>query len=130
MSIKVAAVIGTDLYLTEISSGEKRIIGDEPVDQGGQDKGFNPYELLAASLASCTCATLRMYVNRKQWAVSQIATEVTLERDPDTQSTHFERIISFEGALSEEQLQRLLTIANACPIHKILSGTIEIKTRL
>lgn len=128
MVTKVSALIGTVPYLTTISSEGKTIIGDEPLDKGGQDKGFNPFELLASSLASCTCATLRMYIDRKQWPVSEIETQVVLEREGER--TRFERIISFKGTITEEQRQKLSAIANACPVHKMLSGTIEISTTL
>lgn len=128
--IKVKAVIGETDFITDIFSKTNSIISDEPLDNGGQDKGFNPYELLASSLASCTCATLKMYLNRKDWGVKETTVEVVLERDKENNITRMDRKISFNGNLTEEQKQRLLTIANACPVHKILTNPIQITTTL
>ncbi|WP_415325897.1 OsmC family protein [Chryseobacterium sp. MMS23-Vi53] len=130
MAIIVKASLGTEKYYTEVVAGENTLITDEPVDKGGQNKGFNPFEILATSLASCTAATLRMYIDRKEWAVEKINVEVELENFPLTKRAVFKRDISFEGTnLDEEQLKRLHTIADACPIHKILTNDIEILTK-
>lgn len=130
MAIVVKASLGTEKYYTEVVAGENTLITDEPVDKGGQNKGFNPFEILATSLASCTAATLRMYIDRKEWAVEKINVQVELENFPLTKRAVFKRDISFEGTnLDEEQLKRLHTIADACPIHKILTNDIEILTK-
>ncbi len=129
MSVKVLARIGTEKYYTEVTAGKNKIITDEPVDKGGQDKGFNPFELLAASLATCTAATLRMYIDRKGWSVPEIDVEVEMENYPQTKNTLFTRKISYGEALLEaEQLARLHHIADACPVHKMLHGNMEINT--
>jgi putative redox protein len=128
--IKVKAVIGQTDFKTDVFTETNSIISDEPLDNGGQDRGFNPYELLASSLASCTCATLKMYLNRKDWEVKEIIVEVTLERDKENNITNLNRKIAFEGNLTDEQQQRLLGIANACPVHKILTNPIQITTSL
>ena len=129
MSVKVLARIGTEKYYTEVTAGKNIIITDEPLDKGGQDKGFNPFELLASSLATCSAATLRMYIDRKGWEVPKINVEVELENYPQSNNAIFIRKISYEGAvLDEDQLQRLHTIAEACPVHKIFHGNIEINT--
>lgn len=130
MAIIVKASLGKEKYYTEVIAGENTMITDEPVDKGGQNKGFNPFEILATSLASCTAATLRMYIDRKEWDVEKINVEVELEIFPLTKRTVFHTDISFEGAtLDDEQLKRLHTIANACPVHKILTNEIEILTK-
>ncbi|MCQ4140872.1 OsmC family protein [Chryseobacterium sp. EO14] len=130
MAITVKASLGTEKYYTEVVAGENTLITDEPVDKGGGNKGFNPFEILATSLASCTAATLRMYIDRKEWNVEKINVEVELENFPLTKRTIFKRDISFEGTnLDDEQLKRLHAIADACPIHKILTNDIEILTK-
>ncbi|MBK1895246.1 OsmC family protein [Chryseobacterium paridis] len=130
MGVTVKASLGKTKYYTEVVAGENTIITDEPIDKGGQNKGFNPFEILATSLASCTAATLRMYIERKEWDIEKIDVEVDLENFPLTKRAIFERKISFEGAnLDEEQLKRLHTIADACPVHKILTNEIEILTK-
>ncbi|MCA6068554.1 OsmC family protein [Chryseobacterium sp. RG1] len=130
MAVTVKASLGKEKYYTEVVAGENTLITDEPVDKGGQNKGFNPFEILATSLASCTAATLRMYIERKEWNVEKINVEVELENFPLTKRAVFKRDITFEGTdLDEEQLKRLHTIADACPVHKILTNDIEILTK-
>jgi putative redox protein len=130
MAVIVKATLGRTKYYTEVVAGENTLITDEPVDKGGQNKGFNPFEILATSLASCTAATLRMYIDRKEWDVEKIDVEVELENFPLTKLAVFKRNVSFEGSnLSDEQLKRLHTIADACPVHKILLNEIEIQTK-
>jgi putative redox protein len=130
MAVTVKASLGKEKYYTEVVAGENILITDEPVDKGGQNKGFNPFEILATSLASCTAATLRMYIDRKEWDVEKINVEVELENFPLTKRAIFKRDISFEGTnLNDEQMRRLHTIADACPIHKILTNDIEILTK-
>lgn len=130
MSVTVKASLGKEKYYTEVIAGENTLITDEPVDKGGCNKGFNPFEILATSLASCTAATLRMYIDRKEWDVEKINVEVELENFPLTKRAIFKRNISFEGTyIDEEQRKRLHAIADACPIHKILTHDIEILTQ-
>jgi putative redox protein len=127
----ISAQIGTRLYRTEITSASGNIlIADEPQEIGGKNLGLNPTELLAASLASCTVITLRMYINRKQWNVSEINVKIDFERDSDRNVSLFTRKIEVIGEVDDIQKQRLETIANSCPIHKVLTHSIEIKTTL
>ena len=131
MSVTVKATLGTEKYYTEVTAGENKIITDEPLEKGGQNKGFNPLEILATSLASCTAATLRMYSDRKGWEVPNIQVEVELENYPQSNNAVFTRKISYDDAvLDEGQLKRLLAVAEACPVHKILHGNIEVNTSL
>jgi putative redox protein len=130
MSITVKASLGKEKYYTEVVAGENTLITDEPTDKGGGNKGFNPFEILATSLASCTAATLRMYIDRKEWNIDIINVEVELDNFPLTKRAIFKRDITFEGMVpDEEQLKRLRAIADACPIHKILTNDIEILTK-
>ena len=127
----IAAQIDTRLYRTEIKSASGNIIiADEPQEAGGKNLGFSPSELLASSLASCTLITLRMYINRKQWYVSEINIKVDLEKDAEQNISLFSRKIEIIGEIDEEQRQRLHLIAEKCPIHKILTNTIKIQTTL
>jgi len=127
----LSAKIDTRLYRTEITSATGNIlIADEPQEMGGKNLGFSPSELLASSLASCTIITLRMYINRKGWNVSEIDIKIDFERDTEQNVSSFTRKIEITGEIDDEQRQRLETIANSCPIHKILTHTINIKTTL
>ena len=127
---KITANIGTELYKTEIESETNLIISDEPKSSGGQDLGFAPNELLASSLAACTCITLRMYANRKGWNLTDAKVEVTFETDSVENKFKIMRNIQLVGALDTDQKARLLNIADKCPIHKILTNPIEITTAL
>jgi len=122
------AQIGTTKYKTVVTSAGHTLVADEPESNDGEDSGMNPYSLLLASLGSCTAITLRMYVTRKMWVVEHISVKLELFKT-DTGIT-IERYLSFKGELSVEQKSRLLQIANACPIHKILVGNIAIETIL
>jgi putative redox protein len=127
----ITAKIDTRLYRTEITStSENVLISDEPQQLGGKNLGLNPTELLAASLASCTVITLRMYINRKEWDVSEINVKIDFDRDSERNVSLFTRKIEVIGEVDQTQRQRLETIANSCPIHKILTHSIEIKTTL
>lgn len=127
---KITASIGTELYKTEIQSKTNLIISDEPDSSGGKDLGFAPKELLAASLAACTCITLRMYANRKGWNLTDVKVEVTFETDSAENKFKIIRDIQLFGDLDIDQKARLLNIADKCPIHKILTNPIEIITAL
>ncbi len=129
-TINVNAVTKTEKYKTIISSETNQLIADEPITEGGTDLGFSPYELLAGALASCTSITLRMYADRKEWDIDEIKVDVQFSRDSTTNSASFQRIISYVGNLESGQKERLIVIANACPVHKTLSGTISIETNL
>lgn len=126
----VKASIGTDKYKTSVIVGKNSIVVDEPLDKGGLDLGFQPQELLAASLASCTAITLKMYADHKEWTVNSFQVDVMIEQSDDKSTTKFVRKISFEGKLDEKQHTRIVAIANACPIHKILLSLIAIDTIL
>lgn len=125
--IAIKASIGTELYKIELKSPTGNVVfADEPVDKGGQDKGFSPKELLASSLGACTCATVRMYADRKAWNLENVYADIEL-LEADGQTT-FIRKIQFTGDLTDEQRARLLAVANACPLHKILSHSSVIET--
>lgn len=126
----VKASIGTDKYKTSVIAGKNSIVVDEPLDKGGLDLGFQPQELLAASLASCTAITLKMYADHKEWTINSFQVDVMIEQSEDKSTTKFVRKISFEGKLDEKQHTRIVAIANACPIHKILLSQIAIDTIL
>ena len=129
-TINVNAVTKREKYKTIISSETNQLIADEPITEGGTDLGFSPYELLAGALASCTSITLRMYADRKEWDIDEIKVDVQFSRDSTTNSASFQRTISYVGNLKSSQKERLIAIANACPVHKTLSGTISIETNL
>jgi putative redox protein len=124
----VTASIGQDFYKTELTASGHSLLADESVQAGGADSGPVPGEFVQMGLASCTAITLRMYANRKNYLVERIKVEVSEEKIENT--TIFLRTIFIEGPLSNEQRQRMLQIAEKCPVHKTLTNPIEIKTQL
>jgi putative redox protein len=126
--ISVNAIIGNTAYTTTIDYQTGSFISDEPVESGGNNLGPSPMHLLAASLASCTTITLKMYCDRHQWLFDDIQVNVALEFIEG--GVRFIRSIVFNGTISEEHLNRLLSIANRCPVHKLLNGNIEINSKI
>ncbi len=80
-----------------------------------------------ASLAACTAMTVQMYADRKSWPLKEAKVSVQITQE-NNQATVFERTVELIGDLDEEQKARLIDIANRCPIHRLLSGKIEINT--
>ncbi len=127
----VLAQISSEKYKTLITARHHTLIGDEPENHGGSDLGITPSELLLASLGECTAITLRMYADRKGWDVSSVKVHLNLmEMTTEEKITRIHRNIHIEGNISDEQRQRMMQIANACPIHKVLSNPITIITQV
>ena len=128
---KISSLITYTPYKVEIHSPSgNTVIADEPKAMGGGDLGFSPKELLLSSLAACTSATVKMYADRKEWELEEVSLQMELIVDEKTRQSVIDRKISFKGNLDEKQKSRLLSIANACPIHRILTNPIEINTEL
>jgi|SRR5690606_9204571 len=127
---KVTAKLKNEGYRTEVSTVKHMFITDEPLEIGGTELGPNPGELLSASLASCSVATVKMYADKKGWKLEDIIIEVEFKKDPKEMKTVFNKKIRIFGVLTEEQKLRLYEIANRCPIHRILTQSIEIESDL
>jgi len=120
---------GTGALQTFVTAGPSTIVADVSAAQGGLDLGPDPHELVAAGLAACTTMTLRLYANRKNWDVTGLHVEVFSHYDKDqTPPERFERIISLDGNLNDEQRERLFEIAEKCPIHKLLTQGARVVT--
>ncbi len=121
--------IGTQTYLCTIQWRNGTLIMDEPESIGGQDLGPDPYSTLLASLAGCTLSTLRMYINRKGWEIPEIKVSLNMSKNEDDElETIISRTIDFSNEISAEQKERLLLIAEKCPVSKILKNKITINT--
>ncbi len=126
----VTATIQSDRYKTVLASQNHEVTADEPASHGGGDLGFSPSELLCSALASCTCITLRMYADRKNWPLESVRTVVSMGRDEALAAVVFNRQITLAGPLDDEQRARLLAIAEKCPVHKTLTGNMRVVSKL
>lgn len=116
-------------YATQLVVGNHHAVADEPVDLGGGDTGPAPDEMLLSALGACTAITLRMYAERKQWPIEGVEVELAYE-ERGKEKTIIRRTVHLRGPLDESQRERLLQIANACPVHRILTGAVEVPTAL
>ena len=110
----------------DIEVAGHRIRSDEEVEKGGDDTGATPHELLLAALGSCTAMTLKVYAERKGWPLEDI--KVTLNGVNGEGAYIITRQVAIHGDLDAEQRQRLLEIADKCPVHRTLMGEIAINT--
>ena len=108
----------------QVSVREHRLTVDEPEDEGGDDAGPSPQELLAASLASCTAITMEMYANRKGWDVGEMTVDVQYEPAQRGSPTRFVMNVNMSKELPEDQRERLMQIAAKCPVHRTLEGEV------
>jgi len=137
-SVTVTHVPGTT-YQTRIDTGDLALIGDEPIESGGDGLGPNPYELLLAALGQCTVLTILLYARRKGWPVEGVSVCANHERlvvseeiDGELIRKKVERIVQeivLQGNLDEDQRARLIEIAGKCPVHRTMTGDLEILER-
>lgn len=134
-SVTVTHVPGTT-YQTRIDTDDLALIGDEPVASGGDGLGPGPYDLLLAALGHCTVLTILLYARRKGWPVDGVSVRANHERlvveeeiAGELIRKKVERIvqeIALQGNLDEAQRVRLMEIAGKCPIHRTITGELEI----
>ena len=106
------------------------VVADEPRENGGDDAGPSPQELLAASLASCTAITMEMYAQRKGWEVGDMVVDVDYEPSQRGSPTRFTMTVSLPKELPEDQRERLMQIAAKCPVHRTLEGEVMFDERV
>jgi len=108
----------------QVEIRDHRITADEPRDEGGEDAGPSPQELLAASLASCTAITMEMYANRKGWDIGEVVVDVDYEPAQRGSPTRFRMDVQLPKELPEAQREKLMQIAAKCPVHRTLEGEV------
>ncbi|WP_036166230.1 OsmC family protein [Massilia sp. 9096] len=109
-----------------IEIGRHRLLTDLAPASGGEDSGPEPHDLLAAALAACTTLTVNLYARRKGWPLDEV--KVGIRHGHQGQAYALHRSLEYVGALDEAQKARLTDVANHCPVHKTLSGKIDITT--
>jgi len=137
---EVVVHINKDHFRTEVYAGMHTLLADEPKDVGGTDAGPSPYGYLTSALGACTAITLRMYADHKQWPLDSLNLRLTHEKihahacaDCETKDVGIDKFkceIELVGALSADQKQRLLEVADKCPVHQTLQAKALIETHL
>lgn len=121
-----------------VHAGRHVFDADEPLSLGGTDRGPAPYEFVGAGLGACTAMTVEMYAKHKGWPLAQVS--VTVEHEQSTTKDaegavqrvdRFHRVLDVRGELDDEQRERLLEIANRCPVHRTLTeNEVDVATEL
>ena len=128
---------------TQIVTASHDFVADEPISQGGDDSGPNPYDLLLGALGACTAITMKMYADRKGWPFEGTRIQLTHQRDHHKDCDHCQeegegvqiealhRKIEILGdRLTGEQRTKILEIAEKCPVHRTLQGHLHIHTEV
>jgi putative redox protein len=134
----VTAHVGAHGFRADISAGKHALLADEPLAVGGTDQGPTPYELLLAALGACTAMTLRMYADRKKWPLEDVRVLLRSSRshERDCENCELESVgihrvqrkLELSGSLTDEQRQRLLEIADRCPVKQTMQREIRVES--
>jgi putative redox protein len=134
----VTAHVGPHGFRADISAGKHALVADEPLAVGGTDQGPTPYELLLAALSACTAMTLRMYADRKKWPLEDVRVLLRSSRshERDCENCEMESVgihrvqrkLELSGSLTDEQRQRLLEIADRCPVKQTMQREIRVES--
>ena len=122
----VVSEVGPGPFVQSVTVRGHKLLADEPLSfPEGTDKGLSPNDFLLSSLGSCTSITLRMYARLKKLPLEKII--ITLNR---SENGEIDRKIELTGNLTSEQKNRLFEISNKCPIHKVLTNSVKINSKL
>ncbi|UCH74003.1 MAG: alpha/beta fold hydrolase [Rhodospirillales bacterium] len=136
----VVAEAGEGRYTQSVVTGRHRLRADEPKSVGGDDAGPNPYAYLLAALGACTSMTIRMFADRKDWPLESVSVRLRHKKvhardcaeceSRDGRIDWIDRDITLAGPLDQAQTDRLLEIADKCPVHKTLQNETFVSTRI
>jgi putative redox protein len=109
-------------------NGRHMLTTDQPHSYGGSDAGPSPHELVAATLASCASTMIVLYAQRKDWPLEHVQVDAAYDSDPTPR--HVEITVHLHGSLTHAQIQRLLRVADTCPVKHALEAGFLIRQRL
>ncbi len=136
----VASLEDDDAFTTQMKLGEHYLLADEPESVGGHNFGPTPYEFISAGLSACTAMTIQMYARRKKWKIDKVEVHISYDKkhaedcekceDETSKIDTFTREIKLEANLNQEQKNKILEIADKCPVHKTLHTKTQVITKL
>ena len=114
-----------------IQSGSHSILCDQPVENGGEDSGMSPPELLLASLGSCAAFYAAQYLKTRNLAENGVEVSVTAEKlKSPARVGNFQIHVACPVSLTEEQTEGLMRSVHHCLIHNTLLSPSEIAIEL
>lgn len=122
--IDVALVEG---LRAEGTDGRHVVVMDEPLDDGGTDRGLTPVQLFLSAMGGCAVITMRLYAQRKGWPLKDARVRVVLTRPGPGEKADPTLVqeITLEGDLDDAQRERLRQIAGRCPVHRLTDGPLQ-----
>ncbi|PKO99366.1 MAG: osmotically inducible protein C [Bacteroidetes bacterium HGW-Bacteroidetes-2] len=136
----LASLNSKDGFLTKMAVGNHFMVADEPIEYGGTGFGPSPYEFLSAGLAACTAMTIQMYAKQKKWEIDEVQVKIKYDKQhaidcenceyQEAKIDTFSREIHLKGSLDTKQRDRILEIADKCPVHKTLHNKVQVLTKL
>jgi putative redox protein len=120
---------GQGRFQLRVQTGDHSFLMDEPVSVGGLSSGPSPFDLLCAALGACTLMTIKLYAARKGWTLDGLAVRVTHRKGSPEARDQFDRVMEL-GDVTAEQRERLIYIAERCPVHLLLERGAEVSTSL
>ena len=137
---RVTTSTGHEGFFTDLFANGHAMVADEPQDYGGTNRGPSPYEYLLAALGACTGMTIQMYARHKKWPLEKAVVRLSHQKIHAEDCDHceaaegkidrMERELELVGTLDDQQRQRLLEIAERCPVHKTLHSKVDIISKL
>ncbi len=131
---------GEGRFAQRVRAGRHELTADEPKSVGGDDSGPGPYDYLLAGLGACTSMTIRMYAERKEWPLERVSVRLRHKKihaedcaECETREGRvdwIDRDITLAGPLDQAQKDRLLEIADKCPVHKTLHAETIVASRI